>query len=49
MTPKRVIGLQLGQRAAVPGEQQVEQEAPGRIRERLEHAVVVGHVTKIGD
>jgi hypothetical protein len=44
------LGLELGQRAAVTLEEPVEQEPPGRVRERLEHAVVlVGHHQKIGD
>jgi hypothetical protein len=37
------LRLQLGERAAVAGEEQVEQQASGRIGERLEHTVVVAH------
>ena len=39
------VRLELGERAAVPLEQPVQQAPPGRVRERLEHAVVVhsGH------
>ena len=37
----RHMGVELGQRAAVPFEEQVEQEATGRIGQRLEHGVVV--------
>jgi hypothetical protein len=39
----RELGLQLGQRAAVTREEQVEQEATRGVGKRLEHAVVVGH------
>ena len=39
--------LELRQRAAVTREEPVEEEAPGGIAERLEHAiVVVGHVVQ---
>ena len=40
MTPNRVMAilrLQLGERAPLPLEEQVEEQAPGRIGERLEH------------
>jgi hypothetical protein len=37
------LRLELGQRAAVTREEPVEQVAPGRVGERLEHTVVVGH------
>ena len=40
------LGLELGQRAAVAHEEAVEQEAAGRVGERLEHAVVVGHAVE---
>ena len=48
----RQLGLELGERAAVTLEEQVEQEPTGRIGQRLEHAVqllVVGHEVNIGD
>ena len=35
------LGLELGQGAAVPREQQVEQEPPGRVGQGLEHPVLV--------
>jgi hypothetical protein len=38
------LRLERGQRASVAREEPVEQEAPGGIGERLEHAVVVRHV-----
>jgi hypothetical protein len=40
----RQLRLELGEGAPVAHEQPVEQEAPGGIGERLEHAVVVRHV-----
>lgn len=43
------LDLELGQRPPVPHEQQVEEEAPRRIRERLEDAIVVCHGATIGD
>ena len=36
-------------RATVPAEELIEQEAASGIRERLEHAIIVGHVSMIGD
>jgi hypothetical protein len=42
----RQLRLQLGQRAPVARVEPVEQEPPGGIRERLEHAVVIRHVSK---
>ena len=43
------LRLELRQRAAVTREEPVEQEAPRRVGERLEHAVVVGHIWMIRD
>ena len=43
------LGLELRQRAAITPEQQVEQEATGRIGERLEHPIVVRHDAKLCD
>src|SRR5450756_1095343 len=43
------VGLELGQRASVALEEAVEQESPGRVGERLEHKVIVGHHPKICD
>jgi hypothetical protein len=40
----RELRLELGQRAPVAREEPVEEVPPGRIGERLEHAVVVRHV-----
>lgn len=37
------LGLQLRERAAIAREEQVKQEATARVRERLEHAVVIRH------
>ena len=42
-------GRKLVQRAALSLEQQVEQEAASRIRERLEHPIVVLHAQTIGN
>jgi hypothetical protein len=42
------LGVQLGRRAAVTLEEQVEEEPPARAGERLEHEVVV-HTGMIGD
>ncbi len=43
------LGLELGERAAVALEEPVEEKAPGRVGERLEDQVVVGHRDEIGD
>src|SRR3954453_843093 len=43
------LRLELTERPPVAGEQQVEQEPARRVGERLEHAVVVRHASKIGD
>ena len=43
------LGLELGQRAAITLEEPVEEETTRGVGERLEHAVVVGHRSRIGD
>ena len=43
------LRLELGERAAVALEEPVEEVAPGRVGQGLEHAVVVLHVRMIGD
>jgi hypothetical protein len=43
------LGFELAQRAAVTLEEQVEQEAAGRVGERLEYPVVVWHRQSICD
>jgi hypothetical protein len=45
----RQLGLELGERPPIADEEPIEQIATRRIRERLEHAVVVSHTRIICD
>ena len=43
------LRLELRQRTTITFEEQIEQESSGRIREGLEHRIVVEHPSNIGD